>query len=450
MCANNELFRGMGNIDIPSTVRAIKFYTENDNIDVNSINKESKKGLLYITKDGCLLPTADSPNEMVAKYKLVPTGLREKTTGFPVVASFVKANNIWNGVFIGTPYQLIKGFKEHKNTKVFKEDFVKYFGGERRDCDIIGFGMNEINLNYDLKGTEPEKKKRGRPKKVTNTEKDKPSFDLLDLDYEIVDKAFAISNKDDLSERIFEQLLIKEKWKRNTPKRNRLLFYLYSLTTAVSIQISSSQKPKGYLLNTDKNKVLINTGLVNIYGKFIYIIDSSIFVADPNKKKIEIMQSKQQLLGMGFKATQIKELPEPYSFVKKNDELIFNAEEVDFDFEDTLHLKHIIKERIYRFPKGYDKLSFLDLKNKIDTAIKLAITISKVDKNYVVPKYDFNRHKIQFLIPLHLETSLDEKPELLIVVGEESGVWTPYTVLSPEDAYDSARVIKLPPDKWIG
>ena len=256
--------------------------------------------------------------------------------------------------------------------------------------------------------------------------------------------------KNDILEDLYERLLIKEKWKRNN--KSKLGFYLKALCFFIwrEQKECDSTHGNGYTFSLDKKYCVINTGLMDKYGNYIYILDHTPSIPNFYDKVISIVNNKADLINFKFKINDAKYLPSPVQFFKDKRELIFDAEYDDFDLDDTAHLYHIIQERIGRFPKKYQRETPLNLCEKLKSSIRQAIMISKTDYKYIVPKYDFERQKIQFLIPLYLDNNLDESPELVLVIGkQDNGIWNIFTVLNSEDAYDDARLISRVNDTWL-
>jgi hypothetical protein len=265
---------------------------------------------------------------------------------------------------------------------------------------------------------------------------------------------YCLQIKNDLINDIYDRLLIKENWK--VPKFNqdttRMRFHLRGLCFYIwrEQHETDSIRGNGYTYSDNKSKVVINTGLIDTYGNYIYIIDHTPKIMDFYNKVISIMQDRASLLKQGFNIENVKNLPQPVEIVKDKSELIFNADFDEFDLDDKAHLYHIIQERIKRFPEKYRNESEVSLCDKIKAAIKQAIMISKSDCRYVLPKYDFSRRQVQFLVPFYLDRKLDESPELTIVVGKNTnGLWSIYTVLNSDDAYDDTRLLCKANDSWL-
>lgn len=276
----------------------------------------------------------------------------------------------------------------------------------------------------------------------------------IDTDDEIHDDPVdEIKLKKDLIDSIYDRLLIKENWKINS--KNRLGFYLKGIFRFVYMEqickkTRDNIKGNGYTYSQNKKAYVVNTGLIDTYGNYIYLIDKTPEIQDFYTKDISIMKRKLELISYGFNPTAIKELPNPIKFVENNAELVFDAEYNNFDFNDTDHLYHIITERIDRFPEKYRDESAIILCNRIKSAISQAIMIQKSNYNYIVPKYDFAKRKIQFMIPLRLDGLLDNTPEIVIIADKGTqGFWTIFTILSTDDAYDDARLLSRADNSWI-
>jgi hypothetical protein len=275
--------------------------------------------------------------------------------------------------------------------------------------------------------------------------------DYEELEGTKVSKQMKVDIKYNLTHSIYERLLIKEDWESN-PNKNRLAFYLKGICAIVFMNQFKEQalRGNGYLYSNDRQTSLINTNLLDMYGNCIYLIDHTPGNPDFYDKDIEMFNSKADLLKLNFDNEEIKRLPEPLQIIKDKKDLLFDGKIEDFDFNDIQHLDHIITERKHRFPEKYRNESALYLCEKIKYAVERAIKINIIDYKYIVPKYDFTRDKVQYLIPLYFDSNIEEKPDIVIVADEEiDNHWQIYTVLHSEDAYDSARLIGRPNVSWI-
>lgn len=141
-------------------------------------------------------------------------------------------------------------------------------------------------------------------------------------------------------------------------------------------------------------------------------------------------------------------MPKRFKFVSDNRDLVFNSTMDEFDLIDTEHLNHIINERRSRFPEKYANESCKNLADKIKISIEQAIEMQEVNYKYIVPMYNLATQEIEFLIPMHLDTTYGQKPELCIIVAKKNGLWKIFTIISSDLAYSNARLISKVCTTW--
>ena len=609
----SNLLKAHGKVNGFKILQAIEYVTDFEVLDIDEINSQAEKGGLYIEDNGHILESYKPSDEEIAKYKLVPTGLKINGTSTPIFASFIKNKDGWEGAFIGTGVKIFQGFCKHYNGGDFDYTYQDIFGNGNESTDINGFGLNEVTnspeeeiieheddvikhteelitsskfriskieagirsgklsksqaikekrklersykeleslqkkleeqknsiiksdtsehtgeLKYDIASEEVEEVMSDdvvepieeteeaieHSEEVAGTEEEtaeedyepaeeetaeeetaeedyelstaydgatleykmtieeeteaecciedtdeKISIDIsiedgskVHIDNPIMQHLFCdkhISHIEYISVEVYKRLMFKEKW--FVGNRNRLLFYLKTLFNAIYNRKDKSRSisGNGYMMSSDRKCCLINTGLLDKYGNFIYLIDKMPNTKEFGKKYFNIMTSKSMLIGFGFEAKQTKNLPEPFKFCENPGDLVFRAELEDFDLEDELHLNHIIQERKFRFPDVYKNVDTSIISDKIKASIMRAINISKVDYKYVMPKYDLETQTIQFMIPLYLDTRYGETPELVIVVGKRGELWKMYTVLTMENALDDVRLLSNTECSWL-
>lgn len=242
--------------------------------------------------------------------------------------------------------------------------------------------------------------------------------------------------------KLYSRMIYKESW---MVKGNRRFdFYLKNIIRLLEIERASDGDKKvgnGYMYAKSKSMCILNIGILDIYGNDIYIVDKTPKIKEFKQKNLELVDSKLDLLEIGFSSDEIKQLPEAFDLSKFHKDCIFDANIEDFDFLDNIRMNHIIEERRDRFPDRFKNESVKIMCDKLKEAITLAIKISRTDCRYIVPKYDFERKKIQFMIPFHLDNGLDEPPELAIIVGKQKNIWCIHTIISIEDAIADARIL---------
>lgn len=460
-----------GDIDIDKAIDSIKFRAKVDVIDISKINNASKKACLMLDRFGRAYNEIDDIASYYAKYKIVPLGYNDKNNGYPLYASFIKGPLGWDGVFTGTLTQLIERAIEYGNTSLLSEADRAYLKDFDTDIEIRGRGYKEIirNLKEDIasrgkgeceKATAEQKDLKVEQKDKTNEIDNKIKgieglIEDIEADNSIkvteIKEPEYVSYKSTskLDDDIYDRLLIKENWRISN--KNRLRFYLKSVFERVKYcqgQVSG-YVGDGFVLSRDKSKCLVNTGLLDKYCNDIYLLDKTNNESNFHKKDIIIISSKIALVNFGFDKESIMELPNPVRFCSDKSSLIFSGCLDDFDINDEYRLNHIIRERRGRFGDRYKDLTDDVLSDKIRSAIRKSVRIAQRDYKYVVPMYNLEAHKIQYLMPLHFDRSIDEAPELTLVIGEKNGFWCVYTILDTDDAYDNARLLCRPDTNWL-
>lgn len=247
---------------------------------------------------------------------------------------------------------------------------------------------------------------------------------------------------------LYNKLMDKENWAKDNGKW--LLEYIKGLVICIDNYRKLRKKDNnGYVLSDGGKKMLFNTGLIDTYGNFIYIIDHTASTRTPFEKRVlTIVKSKSSLLDEGFTLDKIKVMPKRFKFVSDNRDLVFNSTMDEFDLIDTEHLNHIINERRSRFPEKYANESCKNLADKIKISIEQAIEMQEVNYKYIVPMYNLATQEIEFLIPMHLDTTYGQKPELCIIVAKKNGLWKIFTIISSDLAYSNARLISKVHTTW--
>lgn len=258
--------------------------------------------------------------------------------------------------------------------------------------------------------------------------------------------------KADLIQDIYERLMYTSCWNMNACK-SKIGFYLKGLCVLIWQNTHTIEddetKGNGFTYSDDRLKLIMNTGLADKYGDFVYLVDHTPKVIDFYEKKLTVMNDKASLLDFNFNIENVKNLPEPVNVIKDFNDLKFDCSIDDFDLSSQFHIKHIVEERIHRFPKKYQSESANAICERIKASLVHAIKMNKVDCRYVIPKYDFCRRKIQFLVPMYFDNDFNTSPELVLVVDKHNGMWNIYTVLYIDDAYDTARLITNPRGTWL-
>lgn len=239
---------------------------------------------------------------------------------------------------------------------------------------------------------------------------------------------------------LLELLLIKDSWTKKSIQE-----YIHA-TVSRAKRLENRGKTENIIINENKCRAVINCGLMDTYGREIYIAYNRITSADI---ELEIVSSKQELIRQGFNKKDIARELEPIVFWNNTKELIFEGELEDFDLQDTSSLIHILEERIERFPDNVRDLPLDVLYKKLVTSIEYAVVISKRDIRYIVPTYEIRYDRIQFLVPFHVNVSAGDIPELAIIICKQNDFWSPMTVIGREEAYYNAKCVNPYIDSWL-
>lgn len=590
-----QLLSMHGDVKVENAIEALKCMSDNPKIDINEINRVSETGGIYVTSDGRILDTFDYLADNKAKYKVVPTGLTLHGTTFPLFASFMKNNNFWEGVYIGTGFQLFEMYKNHyKPADAFSSEYIKIFGDGNRTKDITGFGLGSVikdveNIYLDEKqevvysssddtdtantstmqaafanmkddSTKKSKKEKGSTKaskKLTrlqahlakmqqsskksddnqqdnicnNIQEETADLPLDKVDIEVVEQTETVAENCDISsvqtnitdeiqwdatlsldnerqcqnitelsksnkpidsltythevsnieqvindmnhdipqdvlrykyeeqskrnllKSIYELLMDKYRWSTSGDYKKTLGFYLKGICLVIYEQQNNQTDAVkgGLVLNKDKTKALINTGLLDTFGNYIYLVDNTPDLPNFYDKEINLVYNKTILIDLNFNEDDIKALPMPLDLIQDKSELIFTASVNDFDLEDNLNFSRIIHDRIDRFPSKYRTASAVEICNKIKASIVQSMKIAKSDFRYLIPKYNFYTHEVQWMMPLYLDANVSDKPELVLVIGKNSNssILSLQTVLNIKDAYDDAQFFGYPNSHWL-
>lgn len=224
-------------------------------------------------------------------------------------------------------------------------------------------------------------------------------------------------------------------------------FMAYGLERLVSEAENSRSKVK-LIYNEDSTKVWFNTNLLDRYGHDLHLVGSIIRNGSELLiNNVEIAPSKIELKKRwGFNTSTPPEVP---SFFGDIDEIIFHHDwEID---KDANRYRHIVEERIGRFPARYrsEKTDFLA--NRLDSAIDLARRIAKRNFRFVVPIYYPRNNEISLVMPIYLDGYYSEHPDfgLVLTPHPNEKMYTMATILGLNEVYMDARLIAKPEEAWL-
>ena len=235
------------------------------------------------------------------------------------------------------------------------------------------------------------------------------------------------TKKDTFLEDLYGMLLIKEDWDTEV------------LDAFIHIcECKINNEDATYLVNDARTKICYNTGLINIYGNYIYIIAT----LDGNSKSLVL--SKTHLKQEGFVKTEV----EPIGFYTDRQELIFKATADDFDLDDIQRLKHIVTSRRERFPESAKDLTDDEICNRIKASLEFDLKMTARNPLWAAPFYNIKTKEIQYFLPLYLG-SLTEDASLALVVAKGEHFYEVRTVLPLHSAYTNSRCVVSPSPVWL-
>jgi len=218
------------------------------------------------------------------------------------------------------------------------------------------------------------------------------------------------------------------------------------------------------VFSRDGKYALFNSGLLDKYAQDVYLL-GEVFGNTGGRftfSNPRVAGGKVDLIGKyNFAAGSLAPYPDVVEFFDDLDDIIYDSNvEIDLNFD---NVRHIIEDgaKRNRFTRKYialyEKGDLPAITSTLGAAIANAQKIAKRNYKYVVPQYRSARRgepgKIQFLMPIYLDSQYGERPDfalvLDVVILGDSRFYTPETILELPWAYNNARVICKPEDTWL-
>lgn len=199
---------------------------------------------------------------------------------------------------------------------------------------------------------------------------------------------------------------------------------------------------KNYIINKDKTRVVMNTGIIDSYGEFIYLMwntTGKLLTTD------RIVSSIDDMRKAGFEQTEV----EPIKFYESKDQLIFSGDIEDIDIFAGNGVRHISDERRDRLPDEVANWSSKRLIDALKSSIEFNVKMSKHDTHWILPFYCTSKNEIEYLFPLYLTGDYDGKADAALVVAPFDGKYIIKTVLEVEMAHKNAASIGEPDCIWM-
>lgn len=241
------------------------------------------------------------------------------------------------------------------------------------------------------------------------------------------------------------QATIPESWKY----RNKNTIIKYPILKSYLETLFVKLKKEGKVLKSKDGKhIIFNTNLLDKFFHAMYII-AEVQEAEGLEVYFRPIRTAEEsyttLKKYGFEDVQ----PEPPKFFEGVNEVIFNTSwriEKDHD-----SLKHIIEQRIDRFPCHMREQNPYVLAKKLYDAIAYALTIAQRNYKYIVPIYYPKFDSISFLMPIFLDGTYNAYPDFALVLetDEKNEIYIARTILDLESGYQDARLIAKPDESWL-
>lgn len=468
------LLSRQGIIDYDKVIESLKKLTQLEQIDIEFINRESERGIVYLSGDGDLINEVNEEAERIAIAKIIPTGYYENETCYPICAILFKDGIGWSDVSIGNCKSLYCLASERFK---FKKAAVETYKQLSEYIDIRGAGWgaiceynNEhknkfsaevIKFNTDcntavIKDFDTESKRAAKEAQEAEAEckelKEANECSIKQGQERVQNESTETVSvvKDSAIHQLYNRLLIKECWNKKTlGDLTDYIKYLYKKVSCETSKTPIKTSGNGYILSSDQSMVCINTGLLDCFGNDLMIVAPTNTSVTKFIKAVSIITSKSGLISLGFNKNSIEILPKPVKFYTDKTELIFSGDLKDFDLDSISKLTHIVKERKFRIPEKYSGMSQEAIAQMVKNSIIQGFRIADRDYRYFVPMFNFEREQIQFLAPIYLDGRLIGEPDVVAIIGETNGFYTLNTIITVEDAKNNARLLTLPGGIWL-
>lgn len=237
---------------------------------------------------------------------------------------------------------------------------------------------------------------------------------------------------------LFEKLLIKSDW-----NVKRLKSYIETLICRINHKIAKQNNGNFdfIIYSTDKKYAIINTGLLDTFGKSILLIIK--VYKQQLTTNIDIVKSKVSLSNNFDRNDLNKKLNRVKFYEMSPSELVFHGNLEDFDLENWDRFVHCINDRRSRFPESLQDATDEVICKDLLKAIEVGVELNNYDGNYIRPCYHRKLDKISFIIPYHINNDFQKPAELGIVIINVNGYWQISTILDAQLAHTDIKTLRL-------
>lgn len=394
--------------DVNAMLSILKKQTGRDDIDINKIvdfiDKENATKFYFDKLLKCVNP-AETKAEI--EYLWLDTGLLD-TNNRPIFISLISRGSeygpFFQGHFVGCSGYLAGTIANYRPKYIsqIKENELRF----RDKYTKKTASRTQANQPDKAPAVAPQKVVK-RPAKEGQAAKRKEYLELTN--FPIVEEV--------------QKRLLVQNWK--TP--HGLGRYLKIIGVRVQ-QLIEKNKTDYFLLNHIKSAV-VNTGLLDKYGSYIYIIYRQ-HLDFGTYTPYKILETKSDFVTEGFDPKGKVDRLLPVDF--------FGGETFDATIDDIditpRALSHIIQERKDRFPESVQKLSDMSLANRVRDAVSVSLRLNCCDSSYIKPDYSGTEAKLGWILPCHIERDITEEPELVLVATKMGRFYEIKTILPYDDS----------------
>lgn len=402
------------------------------------INENHKHDPRYFT-DCYKEVTEDSSSKL---WMWVDSGYTDKS-GCSVYFQFRYSLQGYTGALVGTAEEIIKTQSEKD-----EQDYI---------LRPLGVSEEEIQIeqSYIVKDEEEEEKKIVKEESEEKVEEKEPI--RVQQEKKVAKKVTKIDSKQSSTtvkrtsidvektsafyQELYDKLLIQTGWELTT---SNLRYYIDVIITRLNSFLARGIDCSEYVIfNEDKSVALINSGLLDKFGKNILFISNMYSEKEISFTNLAVVQSKSMLIQYKFDKTAMNNDLQRVKFYNEDaSELVFTGDIEDFDLENWDRLTHCISDRKDRFPDEFKNASDEVLCSDLIKAVELGVQLSKYDTSYIKPIYNKKYDSIHFIIPYHVGNNFQKKPELGIVIANYDNIfWNIMTILSYDDCYRDIKII---------
>lgn len=201
-----------------------------------------------------------------------------------------------------------------------------------------------------------------------------------------------------------------------------------------------------YYVKNAVGHVIVNTGLLNRFGLYIFMMYRYNLPTDSYTPAL-VVDSKIVYIDNRFtREDACKEL-KAISFVDADaPELSLDIRDYDISYST---LTHSIIERANRFPESLRNIPPNVIADRVMSELELGLRICSHNENYAKRLYNAKQNALSWALPLRVTNSMNEDPELVMVIREKEGYFGVRTVLPYNEIIrDSIRCVSPYADLW--